>query len=322
MTKLSLRLDMRAPAFANTPQDLYSIGIEMAAWADAHGFAECMLSEHHGSDDGYLPSPLVLGAAIAARTQQIRIRVSALVLPLHDPLRVAEDVAVLDRISNGRAELVVAAGFRPFEFDMFDRELKDRGVLMEEGVATLKCAWTGEPFEYRGRKVWVTPTPIQKPHPPLLLGGSTKVAARRAARIGDGFVPVVPELYPVYLEECDKLGVMPGQQQIMGPLAVFVSEDPDKMWAAIAPHVLHETNSYARWYAELGTAGPYRPLEDVDSLRESGLYQVLTPSQCIELARGLGDNGVLFFQPLLGGLHPNVGWQSLELLASKVLPEL
>jgi len=113
MTKLSLSLDMRAPAFANTPEDLYSIGIEMAARADAQGFAECMLSEHHGSDDGYLPSPLVLGDAIAARTQRIRIRVSALVLPLHDPLRVVEDAAVLDRISNGRAKLLVAAGFRP-----------------------------------------------------------------------------------------------------------------------------------------------------------------------------------------------------------------
>ena len=166
MTKLSLRLDMRAPAFANTPQDLYRIGIEMAAWADAHGFAECMLSEHHGSDDGYLPSPLVFGGAIAARTQRIRIRVSALVLPLH------------------------------------------------------------------------------------------------------------------------------------------------------------ETNSYASWYAELGTAGPYQPLEDADSLRQSGLYQVLTPSQCIELVQDLGDNGLLFFQPLLGGLHPDVGWQSLQLLAGKVLPEL
>ena len=67
MTQLSLRLDMRAPAFANPPDDLYSIGIEMAAWADQQGFARCMLSEHHGADDGYLPSPLVYGAAIAAR---------------------------------------------------------------------------------------------------------------------------------------------------------------------------------------------------------------------------------------------------------------
>ncbi len=322
MTQFSLRLDMRAPAFANTPDDLYGIGIEMAAWADQHGFAECMLSEHHGADDGYLPSPLVYAAAIAARTRKLRIRISALVLPLHDPLRIAEDVAVLDRISGGRAELVVAAGFRPSEFAMFDRSLADRGELMEEGVATLKRAWAGEPFDYRGRKAWVTPTPIQQPHPPLLLGGSSNVAARRAARIGDGFVPAVPELYPVYLAECDKLGVTPGEQRSIGPAAVFVAEDPDRMWAQIAPHVLHETNSYARWYAELGTAGPYQPIEDADGLREAGIYQVLTPEQCIELAQGLGDNGWLLIQPLLGGLDPRIGWESLELLGEKVLPAL
>ena len=89
MTNLTLRLDMRAPAFAGVPGDFYKIGLDMAQWADANGFADIMLSEHHGTEDGYLPSPLVYGAAIAARTEKLRILVSALVLPLHDPIRVA-----------------------------------------------------------------------------------------------------------------------------------------------------------------------------------------------------------------------------------------
>lgn len=322
MTKLTLRLDMRTPAFANTPKNYYQIGLDMAEWADQHGFDECMLSEHHGADDNYLPSPLVYGGAIAARTKELRIRISALVLPLHDPLRIAEDVAVLDHISAGRIELVLAAGFRPLEFDMFNRSLADRGKLMEEGVKALKQAWTSESFNYRGRMVSVTPKPIQRPHPLLLLGGSTKVAARRAARIGDGFVPAVPELYPVYLEECNKLGVDPGETHMPGPAALFVAEDPDAVWQKLAPHALHETNSYARWYAETGTAGPYQPIDDSDVLRSSGIYQVLTPDECIALAEDLGPRGWLFFQPLLGGLDPELGWQTLNLLAEKVLPAL
>lgn len=322
MIKLTIRMDMRTPDFANTPKDYYRIGLDMAEWADQQGFAECMLSEHHGANDNYLPSPLVYAGAIAARTENIRIRISALILPLHDPLRVAEDVAVLDHISQGRIELVVAAGFRPLEFAMFDRELAERGKLMEEGVIALKQAWSAEPFDYRGRNVCVTPKPLQEPHPPLLMGGSTKVAARRAARLGDGFVPAVPEVYPAYLEECEKLGIKPGDIQIPGPSALFVAENPDEVWEQVAPHAIHETNSYARWYAETSTAGPYQPIENPEALRESGIYQVLTPQQCLDLAESLGPNGWLFLQPLLGGLSPNVGWGSLNLFAEKVLPEL
>jgi len=322
MTHLTLRLDMRAPPFGAAPRELYAAGLEMAHWADRHGFDECMLSEHHGSEDHYLPSPLVLGAAIAARTQRLRIRVAALVLPLHDPLRIAEDVAVLDQISAGRVELVIAGGFVPSEFGMFDCVLADRGHLVEKGIETLKQAWTAEPFPYRGRTVRVTPPPLQKPHPPLLVGGSSVAAARRAARIADGFVPIVPELYPIYLEACAQLGVEPGENRTAGPFFLHVAEDPDRAWRAIAPHALHETNSYARWYAETGVAGPYEPVEDADTLRAGGGYCVVTPEECVSLGRSLGRDGWLFFHPLMGGLAPELGWESLELFASKVLPRL
>jgi alkanesulfonate monooxygenase SsuD/methylene tetrahydromethanopterin reductase-like flavin-dependent oxidoreductase (luciferase family) len=322
ITKLTLRLDMRAPGFGTGPAKLYAAGLDMAEWADRRGFQEVMFSEHHGSDDGYLPSPLVYAAAIAARTRQVRLRVSALVLPLHDPLRVAEDVAVLDNISDGRAELVIAGGFLTSEFAMFDRDSKKRGKLVEEGVEALKRAWTGEPFEYRGRTVRVTPGPVQRPRPPILLGGSVKVSARRAARIADGFVPAVADVYAVYLDECQKLGVTPGESHVPGPPFLHVAEDPDAAWARIAPHALHESNSYARWYEETETAGPYRAAKDVDALKASGLYQVVTPEQCLALARSLGPHGWLFFHPLIGGLDPAVGWESLELFAAKVLPRL
>ncbi len=319
---LILRLDMRSPGFATGHDRLYRAGLEMAEWADRHGFDEIMLSEHHGSDDGYLPAPLAYAAAIAGRTERIRLRISALVLPLHDPLRVAEDVAVIDNISNGRIELVVAGGFLPSEFEMFGRSLAERPRRVEEGIELLKLAWSGEPFSHAGRRIRVTPRPIQRPHPPILIGGSSEVAARRAARIADGFVPAVPELYEVYAEACREAGKTPAEDRVLGPPFLHVSEDPERAWARIAPHALHETNSYGRWYAETGTVGPYQPIEDADALRASGSYRVVTPEQCIGLIEQLDERAWLFIHPLMSGLDPDLGWESLNLLASKVLPAL
>src|SRR6187397_1749408 len=121
--QLSLKFDLRAPQWGTPAAELYAAAIDMCEWADDAGFDVVRFLEHHGSDDGYCPSPLVMAAAAAARTSRIRIRVRALILPLHDPLRIAEDAAVVDVISRGRLELVVAAGYVRSEFAMFGRSL-------------------------------------------------------------------------------------------------------------------------------------------------------------------------------------------------------
>jgi alkanesulfonate monooxygenase SsuD/methylene tetrahydromethanopterin reductase-like flavin-dependent oxidoreductase (luciferase family) len=322
MTRILLRYDMRAPAFGAPPAALYAAALEQAAFGDAQGFDAVQLSEHHGADDGYLPSPLVLAAAIAGRTSRIRLEIAALILPLHDPLRVAEDVAVLDLASGGRVELVIGAGYVPAEFAMFERALADRPRLVEEGIRALESAWTGEPFEYRGRTVRVTPRPLQRPRPPLALGGSSPAAARRAARLADRFVPALPYLWKLYREERERLGLPVPPTGRVGPLFLHVAEDPDAAWARIAPHALHEANAYGRWMTETGTAGPYRPMADADALRASGMYRVLTPDACVALAEELGPSGTLLLHPLMGGLDPELGWSSLELFARRVLPRI
>src|SRR5690606_421190 len=113
MTYLVIKYDLRAPAFGASAPALYRAAVEQCSWADRHGFGTVMLAEQHGSDDGYLPSPVALGCAIAAVTEQIRIRVQALIAPFHDPLRLAEDLAVLDLLSAGRAEITAAGGYVP-----------------------------------------------------------------------------------------------------------------------------------------------------------------------------------------------------------------
>ena len=120
MALYGIRFDLRNPKVAGTTMtERYRAAIEMVEWADRLGFLIVVLSEHHASEDGYLPSPLTMAAAMAARSQNIRIQIAAIVASFHDPLRLAEDVAVVDLISGGRLDLVVTNGYVGREFAMF-----------------------------------------------------------------------------------------------------------------------------------------------------------------------------------------------------------
>lgn len=322
MTYIVIKYDMRAPSFGASREKLYRAAVEQCEWADKAGFGTLMLAEHHGSEDGYLPSPVTLAATIAGRTSGMRLRVQAMILPFHDPLRLAEDFAVLDIVSGGRAEMTAAGGYVASEFEMFGVPLAGRGRLVEESVHTMRRAWFGEPFEYRGRRVRVTPTPLQ-PTIPIALGGASEAAAKRAARVdAAAFIPAMPELHEVYAAECRELGKLPTAPERMGPVFLHVAEDPDEAWAAIAPHALHETNAYSRWMAESMGGAVYSEATDADALRASGAYQVVTPEQCIQIARDLGPGGRLALHPLMGGMDPELGWESLRLFADQVMPAL
>src|SRR5438477_3355829 len=146
MALLTLRFDFRNPAFSGvTMAERFQAALEMTEWAERLGFISVGLSEHHGSDDGYLPSPLTLAAAIAARTKTIGIGINAVVAPFHNPLRLAEDAAVVDQLSNGRFMLTITNGYVASEFEMFAVPIKDRAKCATEAVETLRKAWTEEP---------------------------------------------------------------------------------------------------------------------------------------------------------------------------------
>jgi len=326
MTNTAMRFDMRCPPISPAkPEELYRAALEMAAWADENGFGSVVVSEHHGVDDGYLSSPLVLLGAIAGVTKRISLNVSALLAPLHDPLRLAEDLAVLDLTSGGRLSIVLGLGYRPDEYEMFDAPWSKRGKLLDEIVETLLAAWTGEPFEYRGRTVRVTPKPLQQPHPILFIGGSSPAAAKRAARFGLGFFPAIgdTELAEVYRQAMqeqhgnDGFALLPE-----GPGFVHLADDPDKAWAEVGEHILYEAKVYASWQQPGQRSHVTDYAETVDELRAGGTYVILTPDECVELVGGLGSMGSLIFHPLIGGMPPDAAWSSLELFASKVAPAL
>jgi len=322
MADILLRLDMRNPAFGADRETLYRAALEMAAWADEHGLYGVQFSEHHASEDGYLPSPVVLGAAIAARTRRLRLRFALILLPLNNPLKIAEDLAVLDILSGGRVEVVLGAGYVPAEFEMFGVDPAERGRLMEEGIAALKAAWRGEPFRYRGRGALVRPRPLQQPHPPLWMGGSTPAAARRAARLSDYFYTENRELYRHFEAERERLGLAPVPFRDLGTGFLAVSEDPDAEWARMAPFVLHECNSYGRWSAAAATNSQYTEVTDAGALRASGLYPVLRPREAVDYIRARGPGAQLLLHPLISGMPPAIGWDQLRCFAEQVLPQL
>lgn len=322
-TKLTLAFDMRAPDLGASPMSLYAAALEQCEWADSLGFTDVQLMEHHASTDGYLPSPIVLGSAVAGVTSRLAIRLCLVLLPLYDPLRVAEDLAVLDLISGGRMRLTVGLGYRQEEYEQFGVDMRRRPSLMEEAVETLKRAWTGEPFEFRGRRVRVLPRPAQRPRPLITMGGASPASARRAARIADAYYPVAPRLYEIYQDELLALGKTPSAADGDAATAsddvyVFVAEDPEREWALIAPHAAHDTREYASWI-DGRRGGRFSFVDDTDQLRTEGNYRVWTPAECIVHAR---ERGALVFKPLVGGLDPAVGWRSLQLFADEVLPRL
>src|SRR6185369_5799072 len=146
--------------------------IAEAQLAEASGFDSCFFGEHHQDRDGFLPSPLIVATAVAARTQRLRVGTSVILLPLHHPVRIAEDVITLDLVSKGRVTLGVGIGYQPADFQAFGVPIEHRAAIFEESLQILRHCWSGEPFSFKGRHytlqdVQVRPRPFQRPAPPV-----------------------------------------------------------------------------------------------------------------------------------------------------------
>jgi alkanesulfonate monooxygenase SsuD/methylene tetrahydromethanopterin reductase-like flavin-dependent oxidoreductase (luciferase family) len=326
MAFLSMRQDFRAPAFApETSEAIYSTALEQFAWADRHGFDSLVLSEHHGVDDGWMPAPLTMAAAVLARTAQARVMVSASILPLHDPIRIAEQIAVIDNAFPGRTWVVFGAGYRVDEFEMAGLEHAARGRILEEHVQAVLDALSGEPFEWRGRDVRVTPKPVTDPRRMLFVGGGVPAAARRAARLRLAMFPMNADesVREAYLDEASKIGFDGGfVLQPVGPTFVHVADDPEKAWAEIGQYVLYEAQTYASFQTPGQHSTPGVQAKSVDDLKASRQYVVGTPDEVFARLQEVPDQGGIVFNPLAGGLPPALAWSSLELFAAKVLPRL
>jgi alkanesulfonate monooxygenase SsuD/methylene tetrahydromethanopterin reductase-like flavin-dependent oxidoreductase (luciferase family) len=317
-----MRFSMRS-ASPGAPEraDLYSATLDMCAWAEDRGGAVAVLSQHHAVDDGYLPSPLPLAAALAARTTSLQINVAALLMAFYEPVKLAEDLAVIDLIARGRVTYVVGVGYRPEEFAMFGVEPGQRGRMVEERIKLLRRLWAGETVHLEDRTATVTPAPFTPGGPMLAYGGGTEVAARRAGRLGMYFVAESfnKDLEQAYTEAARLAGIpaigctFPTPDV---PLTVFVADDPEKAWAEIGTYLLQDAVSYGGWNADRHGTASISHATSVAALKsEHGAYQIMTPDE----ARAHIDKGIpLGLQPLCGGLPPDIAWGYLESAAAVV----
>ena len=326
MAMSSARFNLILPGLdPKVHSEMYKAFLDMAAYADENGFAAITLEEHHGAENGWSPSPLVMAGMVLARTKTVNVTISALLAPLHDPLRIAEDIAVLDLAGGGRLMVILGAGYRPSEYAAHGKDWAARGRLMDECVDTLLKAWTAEPFEYRGTTVCVTPKPLTSPHPTVLVGGTSKPAARRAARFGLPFFPAanLPDLEAYYYAQCAEHGttgfcMMPGKETVM----LHVATDPDKAWAEVGHHLLHEAATYGSWQTPDIRSAVHSHATTVEELRAEGIYQILTPDECVDRARAQGDAAAFNLHPRCGGMPIDKGWESLQLYVESVLPRI
>lgn len=180
------------PAGANLALRVDEVVAE-AKLAESVGFDSCFFGEHHQDKDGFLPSPLIVSAAVAAQTTRLKLGTSVILLPLHHPVRLAEDVITLDIVSRGRFILGVGLGYQPVDFRTFDIPVGQRVSRFEEGIEIIRRCWSGARFDFSGEHfeladIAVRPHPYSDPPPPLWIGASRVPGARRAGRIADGFV--------------------------------------------------------------------------------------------------------------------------------------
>lgn len=317
-----LRFDLRVPDWSpTTVAAQYAAALDMAEWADAQAVDTLVFSEHHGVDDGYLPSPIVLAAACAGRTSKVGLMISALLVPLHDPVQMAEDLAVLQLVSGGRLAVTAGAGYRPEESAMFGVDFDHRGQDVEDKLELVLRAWAGDEIEWDGWTGRVTPSPQAPPF--LMVGGSSKAAARRAATLGVPFQPAdhVPDLAEHYDRICREQGTtgFVAQPPVGGPLTLYISEDPERAWDRLGPHLLHDTQGYAAWQPPNVRSAMHRDVETVDDLRAADLFTVATPDEAVALA---SEAEVVLLHPLCGGIPAALGWETLRHWEQTVLPAL
>ena len=234
----------RYPGDPRSDRELYAEALSLSEEAERLGFESVWTSEHHYLDDSYLPSLLPLSAAIAARTTRIRIGTGLLLAPLHEPLRVAEDAAVVDLIAGGRLLLGLGLGWRAEEFEALGIPIGDRVRRLEDAVEIYRQAWRGDLVtggrHLRYPDVPVRPRPVQPDGPPLWIGAIAEPAVRRAGRIGDGFLAtdVMPASFArqvALAREAHATSGRPGELSISLYLPTFAWHGNDA-WERVRDH--------------------------------------------------------------------------------------
>ena len=310
----------------------YTEALEEVTKAEELGFDSVWMEEHHSVTNHYWPSPLVVLAGFATRTSRLTLGTDILVAAFHNPVRLAEDAAVLDVMSGGRFTLGIAIGYKPDEFSLYGVELEKRGARFEEQLAIIKGLWTQERISFKGAYYTVDgrlePKPVTKPHPPIWIGGWGDITLRRAATLADNWIPG---------PTADLKRLLAGKKRFLDNRRAAGRSQPITEWPLTRDLIIADTDRKARELAEAHIMIAYRKeyaggwrhpfidasiATDLDRLMEDR-FIIGGPDQCVrKIRRFVEEYGMTHlicrtFFP--GMLHEHI-MRELQLIAREVAP--
>lgn len=313
----------------------YEQALREATYGEELGFASVWLEEHHGVKNHYWPSPLVALAGFATRTSSIRLGTDIIVLPFYHPVRVAEDVAMLDVMSGGRFIFGAAIGYRPPEFALYETPMENRGARYEEQLQIMTGLWTKDDFDFDGRfyhlnKANIEPKPISQPHPPIWLGGWGPLSLKRAALFGDAWIPgptaALDKLLSAkdnYLKSLEEAGKA---QPVDWPLTrEVIVADTDQQALELAEKYLlinYRDEYGGGWEHPLIGREDSSPVDELDALTKDR-FIVGNPKRCIRtiqrFVEAYGTNHLVCRMYFPGMPHQHI-MHELELISREVMP--
>jgi len=320
------------PEWQRDAAELYRYELEQAARAEQLGLDGIWVTEHHFTH-GYISSPLVFLSALAPLTTSIRLGTAVLLPHLYHPIRLAEEVAILDIVSNGRVELGIGIGTTFQEYLWFGVDPKERVSTVRETLDILRLAWSGEEFSYQGKHfqvgpVTVIPKPIQQPHPPILGGAISIEGAQRVGRWGLPLQWIDREIGEAYVTAFVESGHPREQATIDGYLNLFVCDDPAGTWPAVREFYRYQFSRNVLYgMRAVDRAGTVREpslptTDDIERMR-GNTFLFVTPDQAIEeihrRTSGLPVSGLICHNRI-PGMPDELSDRHVELMATVVRP--
>lgn len=328
--RIGLAYDFRTrPGSDVSVSEAYSAGLEQIRHIDTLGFDHVWFSEHRFLDDGHLPGFVPAAGAVAGATRNVRIGTDIALLPFYDPLRLAEDVAVLDQLSGGRMELGIGMGYAPHEFAAVNMPVSHRVSHTEEGIEVLRRAWSDEPLTFHGKRyqydnVDVHPKPVQPGGPPLWIAAMSTGGAMRAARFDTHLLPQGNRdiVLDPWRSELNATGRNPNRYRVGILRSFLVTDDKERDWPPILEAERYRMSVYARFFRE--TSDTFTALDPSkepipqnwvigDPTEVAGQLQAYIDEFGVTDITGWG---------LPPGVDPEILARSHERFASEVLPLL